>query len=471
MTEGELRADRSGGERRFDGLEPGVDTALFVAEAFPTEGFAAALFAASRRAAVVACSSTSRSAAVGSRERSLVITLARPSASPTSMHSRPKANHDGASSGWSCTTLPRAFRALWCCPRWAWIIARSRQAAGSCGLTRTTSRSADRASSMRPAARYKAERLNQALAWSASKRTASTKSEMASPMLAFAPMEDTHLVPGLGQGVDAAPLALHGRTARGRGGKGQVRFRRLWPVVDVLRREALGHGGVEEGQLFEHVEHALAVALLRVGDAEAEPGVGVVRLEVERLEERVHGVRELTFVAAENAQAVPGRGEVALGAHRFPVGTNGLGEVLVVLVQAPQPVPGGGQVGVEAHGVLEGRIRLAVLALGAVGTAEAVPGAGHGAVEAQGLAEDGNGFGRARVVLEEGREVVPRERVLGPQADQLASSVERLAPGPGDAVERDELAPDVGQVGPANAQLSVRGDRVFDASLHRTGVS
>ena len=142
-----------------------------------------------------------------------------------------------------------------------------------------------------------------------------------------------------------------------------------------------------------------------------------------------------------------------------------------MLVQVPEPVPGRGQVGVEAHGLLEGREGLAVLPLRAVGTAEAVPGAGHRAVETQGLAEGGNRLGRARVVLEEDREVVPRERVLGPEPHHLASRVEGLAPGPGDAVERDELAPHVGQVGPPSDQLAVGGDRFPGASFEPASVA
>ena len=350
-------------------------------------------------------------------------------------------------------------------------MARSRQAAGSCGFMRTTSRSAIRASSTRPAARYKAGEAEPGLGVVGIETYGFDEVGDGLADLAFPAMEHAHLVPGLGQGVDAAPLALDGGAPWGRWGKCQGRCRRRGPVVDVLRGKGLGHGGVEQSQLFEHVEHALAVALLGVGDSEAEPGVGVVRFEVQGLEERVHGVLELPFVAAEHAQAVPGGGEVSLRPHRFPIGADGLGEVLVVLVQVPQAVPGGGEVGVEAHGVLEGRVRLAVLALGAVGTAEAVPRTSHGAVEPQGLAEDRDRFGRARMVLEEGREVVPRERVLGAETDQLPRGVEGAAPGPGDAVERDELAPNVSQVGPANGQLAVCGDRVFDAAFHPTRVT
>ena len=136
-----------------------------------------------------------------------------------------------------------------------------------------------------------------------------------------------------------------------------------------------------------------------------------------------------------------------------------------MLVQVPQAMPGLGEVGVEAYRLLESRACVAVLSLGAMGTAQAVPGARHPSVQAQGLAKGRDRLGRAGLVLKQYRQVVPGERVVGAEPHELSGRGERSPPGPGHAVEREELAPDLGQLGPPGGQLSVGGDRLLRAAF------
>ena len=165
VTEGELRADRSGGERRFDGLEPGVDTALLRRGGLPhgrLRGRALRRSHGGRRS--VACSSTSRSAAAGSRARSLVTTLARPSASPTAMHSRPRAHQAAGVLGLELHDLEEGLLGLLVLAALGLDRGQVAPGGGQLRLEPDHLAERDRASSMRPAARYKAARLNHALA-------------------------------------------------------------------------------------------------------------------------------------------------------------------------------------------------------------------------------------------------------------------------------------------------------------------
>jgi hypothetical protein len=66
----------------------------------------------------------------------------------------------------------------------------------------------------------------------------------------------------------------------------------------MLGGEGVGRVWIEDGQLLVDVEDSPAIPLFCIGDTQAEPGVGVVRSKVERLQECVRRLLQSSLFAA-----------------------------------------------------------------------------------------------------------------------------------------------------------------------------